>query len=112
MSSAQSVRLPTKSTVSLSCSIRNACESAPRFRCVHLHGHESKGVDAEHSALSTPGKPSLTNAYKSIIEGAGPDALEVRHVIRCGQRRAPCGPFTSIRYNRCKRQHGRAQSHM
>ena len=31
MSSAQSVRLPTKSTVSSPCSIKNACEGAPQF---------------------------------------------------------------------------------
>ena len=32
MSSAQSVRLPTKSTVSSSCSIRNACRGAPQTK--------------------------------------------------------------------------------
>ena len=42
MSSAQSVRLPTKSMVSLSCSMRNACKGVHHFRCVRLHSGEPK----------------------------------------------------------------------
>ena len=66
MSSAQSVRLPTKSTVSLSCSMRNACGGAIQFRCIRLHSRESKGLTLStlHSALQA--SPNLTTAFRSI----------------------------------------------